>query len=233
MNKFLSSKKQMSESFGLGALLVLAGGFLDAYTYLSRGGVFANAQTGNIVLLGLNLFNGRSAACIRYLIPILAFTAGVLITEFIRYRLQRSPFLHWRQIIIAAEILLSITVAFMPQSWNTAANVTISFLCALQFDAFRKINQISCATTMCTGNLRSGTELLFKSVVQKDRLLFKHGLSYYAIDLIFVAGAFCGAFFTSLFQEKAVLVCSSLFFIIFLLMFIAPGKKEAVCTNPG
>lgn len=228
MNKIISSKKQMSDSFGLGALLILAGGFLDAYTYLSRDGVFANAQTGNIVLLGLNLFKGRPAACIRYLIPILAFTAGVLITEFIKYRLQKSRFLHWRQIIIAVEILLSITVAFMPQGWNTAANVTISFLCALQFDAFRKINQISCATTMCTGNLRSGTELLFQSVVQKDRLLFKHGLKYYAINLIFVAGAVLGAFFTSLFQEKAVLVCSSLFSIIFLLMFAAPERKEAV-----
>ena len=27
------------------------GGFLDAYTYLSRNGVFATAQTGNIVLM--------------------------------------------------------------------------------------------------------------------------------------------------------------------------------------
>ena len=37
----------LSETFALGALLAAAGGFLDAYTYLLRGGVFANAQTGN------------------------------------------------------------------------------------------------------------------------------------------------------------------------------------------
>ena len=36
--------RQMSESFRLGAVLALAGGFLDAYTYLVRGGVFANAR---------------------------------------------------------------------------------------------------------------------------------------------------------------------------------------------
>ena len=30
--------RQMSESFRLGAVLALAGGFLDAYTYLVRGG---------------------------------------------------------------------------------------------------------------------------------------------------------------------------------------------------
>ena len=45
----------MSESLLLGALLAVAGGFFDAYTYLCRGGVFANAQTGNIVLFGLEL----------------------------------------------------------------------------------------------------------------------------------------------------------------------------------
>ena len=40
---------QRSESFLVGALLAVSGGFLDAYTYLCRGGVFANAQTGNMI----------------------------------------------------------------------------------------------------------------------------------------------------------------------------------------
>ena len=45
------------------ALLTLSGGLQDAYTYLRRGKVFANAQTGNIVLLGQSLFDeiGRAS----------------------------------------------------------------------------------------------------------------------------------------------------------------------------
>ena len=46
---------QMSESFFLTAILAIVGGFLDAYSYLMRGHVFANAQTGNIVLFGVYL----------------------------------------------------------------------------------------------------------------------------------------------------------------------------------
>ena len=46
---------QMSESFVVGILLCLCGGFQDAYTYVCRDKVFANAQTGNIVLLGNHL----------------------------------------------------------------------------------------------------------------------------------------------------------------------------------
>ena len=34
-------------------LLAGVGGFLDAYTFVGYHGVFANAQTGNIVLLGV------------------------------------------------------------------------------------------------------------------------------------------------------------------------------------
>ena len=43
------------DSFRVAALLAVVGGFLDAYTYILRGGVFANAQTGNIVLLGVHM----------------------------------------------------------------------------------------------------------------------------------------------------------------------------------
>ncbi len=46
-------KKQMSETFLIGAILAVVGGYLDAYTLRCRGHVFANAQTGNIVLLGV------------------------------------------------------------------------------------------------------------------------------------------------------------------------------------
>ena len=41
---------QMSESMLTAAFIILSGGLQDAYTYLCRGKVFANAQTGNIVL---------------------------------------------------------------------------------------------------------------------------------------------------------------------------------------
>ena len=47
--------EKASESYLVGVLLAIAGGYLDVYTYICRGGVFANAQTGNIVLLGISM----------------------------------------------------------------------------------------------------------------------------------------------------------------------------------
>ena len=69
---------QTSESLFLAALLAIVGGFLDAYSYLLRGGVFANAQTGNIALLGVYIQRRNGSMIIHYLVPILAFAAGVV-----------------------------------------------------------------------------------------------------------------------------------------------------------
>ena len=46
-------KKNFHECLITGILLSLVGGILDAHTFLFRNGIFANTQTGNIVLLAL------------------------------------------------------------------------------------------------------------------------------------------------------------------------------------
>ena len=69
----MKAKGQMSESMPLAIFLTLAGGLQDAYSYNCRGKVFANAQTGNIVLLGQNLAEGNWGVALHYLIPLLAF----------------------------------------------------------------------------------------------------------------------------------------------------------------
>ena len=65
--------RQMSESFLTAAVLSISGGLQDVYTYVSRGEVFANAQTGNIVLFSQNVFACNWELTIRYLVPVLFF----------------------------------------------------------------------------------------------------------------------------------------------------------------
>ena len=151
-------KGQMSESLVLGLLLALAGGFFDAYTYLCRGGVFANAETGNIVLLGAHLAEGDFEKALRYLLPIVAFAFGVLSAELVKRRFKsrqnRDINIHWRQIVVLGEMVLVTIAALLPQSANAMVNIIISFVCAMQVETFRKVRGSAFATTMCTGNLR-------------------------------------------------------------------------------
>ncbi|MGN1231180.1 MAG: YoaK family protein, partial [Anaerotignum sp.] len=110
----LYSKRQMSDSFLIAALLAIVGGFLDAYTYVARGGVFANAQTGNIVLFGLHLAEGEWLHALSYFIPIAAFVLGIFIDEWIKKIVQPMPKIHWRQIVILFEVLMLFVVAWLP-----------------------------------------------------------------------------------------------------------------------
>ena len=52
------------------AMFALTGGFLEAFTFLLHGGVFCNAQTGNLVMLVINFVGGDfpsdCAICIPY-----------------------------------------------------------------------------------------------------------------------------------------------------------------------
>ncbi len=184
---------QTSERFRIGALLAVAGGLLDAYSYLTRGGVFANAQTGNIVLLGVRAVEGNWNGVLHYLLPVLAFAAGVIVAECIKARLREVRVVHWRQVTVCMEIVLLALVAFLPQQFNALANIVVSFVCAVQVESFRKVRGNTFATTMCTGNLRSGTERLYQyfRTGQKDHLM--RAAQYFGIILFFIAGAALGA----------------------------------------
>lgn len=108
-----SVKRQMSETYPVASILAAAGGFLDAYSYVCRDGVFANAQTGNIVLLGISAFRNDWLALVKYLVPIVMFVLGVAMAEWIRKRFSDSRF-HWRQYIILIESAVLAAAAFIP-----------------------------------------------------------------------------------------------------------------------
>ena len=131
---------QMSESFLTAVFLSLSGGLQDAYTYLFRGKVFANAQTGNIVLLSANIMDGQWDRVLHYLVPLCAFALGVLVAEKMRECLRDMQRLHWRQLVVLGEVLLLFVVGFLPQEQNLLANAIVSFSCAMQVQAFRKVN---------------------------------------------------------------------------------------------
>src|ERR1700744_6768357 len=65
-------------------LLSLSGGFLDAFTYIGHGGVFANAMTGNVVLLGVSATAGDWGQALNHVPPLIAFLIGVFVAQAIR-----------------------------------------------------------------------------------------------------------------------------------------------------
>jgi uncharacterized membrane protein YoaK (UPF0700 family) len=84
--------RRRPETLLQGVLLAVVGGYLDAFTFV-RFGVFANAQTGNVVLLGVDAASGYWHAAFLKLTPVLVFMVGIVIVEQLARRAayQRLP----------------------------------------------------------------------------------------------------------------------------------------------
>ena len=181
-----AARGQMSDSLLTASFIILSGGLQDAYTYLCRGKVFANAQTGNIVLLSAYLFEG----------------------------------------IILSEIVLLFAVGFLPQERNMAANMLVSFVCAMQVQTFRKVRGHAYASTMCIGNLRSGTEALCEYFHDKNPAVLRRALTYFGVIGIFALGAGAGAWITARAGERTIWISCALLTVSFLLMFLREKRAE-------
>lgn len=212
--------KHSSESYCVAALLSVTGGFLDAYTYISRDGVFANAQTGNFARLAISLASGDFWLVLRYLIPILSFVAGVSMAMWISRRAFRCGKGQWQQYSILLEIGLLTVVTLVPNGKfsNICANIAVSFTCAVQAESFRKVLGTPFASTMCTGNLRNATEYLNQFFIDKKKPDLEKSLQYFGIDVLFVLGAVAGTVMTRLLQTYATLCCCLVLSVVFLLM---------------
>lgn len=220
------SHKQMSEAFVTAAFLSISGGLQDAYTYISRGKVFANAQTGNIVLLSQHIFTGDFHSMLHYLVPVVFFAFGIAAAELIRQHFQKAQRIHWRQLVLIIEILLLFLVGFLPERINLIANAMVSFSCAMQVQAFRKVNSFAFASTMCIGNIRSGMESLcaYRKTHNKETLY--KASHYFGVIFLFAFGAGLGSRFIALFGLRTIWVSCLLLLVSFLLMFIKQELEE-------
>ena len=210
----------MSESFLTAAFLSISGGLQDAYTYICRGEVFANAQTGNIVLLSQSLVERKWSTVIHYLIPLGFFAMGIVVAEGIRQKYKNVQRIHWRQLVLLMEMLLLLVVGFLPTACDLLANAMVSFACAMQVQTFRKVDSYAFASTMCIGNIRSGMEALCAYRQSHNRQILYKAFHYFGIIILFAFGAGIGSILIPVFNLQTIWFSSFLLMVGFFLMFI-------------
>ena len=221
--------RQRDVSLAIALSLAFVGGFLDIYTYIARGKVFANTQTGNLVLLGKFVTEGNARKVIYYLVSILAFTLGIVLAKVVEHvYVQNNEFL-WYHVTIGIEIALVLVVMWIPvgQRYDVLANILISFVCAIQVQSFRKVNGIGYSTAMFTGNVKNASERFSEYFLSKDKKALQEGMVYLALIISFVIGAAVGTIFTKIYKTKAVGVTSIILFLVFLLLFYEDATGKA------
>ena len=220
----LTSQEHYSDAFLTSAFLALSGGLQDAYTYNTRDGVFSNAQTGNVVLMSQHLMRGEWGACMRYFVPVIAFALGVFLAERICHRYKYAQKIHWRQLILSIEIVILFAVGFIPQQFNMAATVLVSLTCAMQVQTFRKVGDFSYASTMCIGNLRSGTDALSVYAREHKPEQLRQALYYFGVIFMFAIGAGIGGNLSAWYGIRVIWVSCILLAVSYLLMEIDKWK---------
>jgi uncharacterized membrane protein YoaK (UPF0700 family) len=184
------------EPLPIALLLATTGGLLDAVVYLNHGHVFANAMTGNVVLLGIACLSGDRTDALHHVAPLAAFLVGVLASKFARSRLGRAA----HPAALGLEIVALLLVGGLPGRFPEMAFVSIvAFASAIQVASFRRVGDFTYNSTFITGNLRDTAEGAYDALIrggQDDEASGKaltKARDLGSICACFLAGAVIGA----------------------------------------
>lgn len=216
------------EKIWIYAVLIAAGGFLGAFTYSLRGGVFCNAQTANVVLFSMALGNGNWSTALYYLIPISAYILGAVISELLPNRVKRLHFLRWDTLLVGLELIVVLLLGFVPDSWAfQISQVSINFICSMQYNTFRQAEHIPMSTTFCTNHVRQVGVLLTRGLRHREDASIRRRFRVHVLMLCsFAAGAVVSTVACRLFGGRAIWGAGILLLIVFADLAHADRTKE-------
>jgi uncharacterized membrane protein YoaK (UPF0700 family) len=192
-------------TLSVGALLAAAGGFLDGFTYVGHGHVFANAMTGNVVLLGINCFSGSWRTGLRHLPAILAFLLGISAAQALQLHSKRRGGSIPYAAVLVFEIGVLLVLSLLPA---TAADMlfttSIAFAASVQVQIFREVDGQSYNSTFTTGNLRTLSEATIAWFLDGRKPASSQIIRDFSIICAaFLAGATAGGYTTQTFGNRA------------------------------
>jgi uncharacterized membrane protein YoaK (UPF0700 family) len=164
---------------------------MDAWVYLAHGGVFANAQSGNVVLMGVALAGGDIARAVTHLPSLFAFVAGMLASRLSEESLKRGR-VNSRNVRLALECVMLLALGlFAARMPDRAVTACVGFIAGVQITSLSHIGSWSLNTGMTTGNLHAGVTALAKAL-RRSAEEWPHAFTMF-ICVAFAAGAAGGA----------------------------------------
>lgn len=207
------------------ATLAMVSGFLETYTYILKGGVFANAQTGNFALMGMAIAHGDLKKVFTYLIPMCFYVIGIALTVTMPRLLDENKLLRWDTVFVGLEICLLFVVGCLPHTVPfTVSTVAVAFICAMQYNTFKRTNNMAFSSTFCTNNLRQLALHFLDYLRTKEKQSLKNSLTYMMINGSFLLGAVIGTLCARWLGDRAVWVCCGV--LVPVLLALIFGKRE-------
>ena len=180
-----------SRSKFFACLLTFCAGFVDAYTFIERGGTLVAGQTGNVVFLSVELINHETREIEVKLATMLAFMLGIFLMTVFQNLFEKS---WWRLSSIVPLILVSSIIGFLPDG-------------------------IAYNNSFMTGNLKK-TMVAFGTYVRTKKIPYlEEGLFFVALLASFVTGAIVSTYLIQFWYLKTIWLVSLILsaFLIFRL----------------
>jgi uncharacterized membrane protein YoaK (UPF0700 family) len=212
-----------------GLTLLVATGFVDSYTFLAHGHVFAEAMTGNLVLIGIGVVEPDIVAFWRPLAAYAAFVVGVALLWWIGTRTRsgsRTPQLA----TLGFEIVVLVVVGFLPASTpQVVIVVAIAFASGMQIAAFRRIGLAKFTTTVMTSNSLYTVNAALSALASRSRQDRGAAVALASGLGAFMVGVFAGALLTRQLETRASWVVGGVLLLAGLLWLrpVRPGAPAA------
>jgi uncharacterized membrane protein YoaK (UPF0700 family) len=202
----LFTGKRPERTLPVAVLLITAAGMLDAFTYVGYDGVFANAMTGNIVLLVVRLAKGEMSGSLPFAAPIIAYLCGIAVAHACKEKPLRNMVPSPARLSLGLEVAFLIVVAFLPKSVpNMLVVAGIAFVAALQATAFTRLDEFAYTSVTTSSNLRRfASATMAWLVFGKEHESQREALFFLCLCVCFIGGALIGAVATLAFGHAAV-----------------------------
>lgn len=201
------------ESYCFMRSLTFIGGFLNAYSYFTRGGAFVTFHTGNLVRTGLSIVEKDLVQFWSAFTPIIAGFLGAVVALLLKSKITEESYFYKR--IIFVEIISFFIIGFIwSDSLHNIVNFALSFIAMVQLSSFRSIKGTTHNTTIMTGNLRTLAQYFSDFLIKRDREIGSELISYLLTFLSFPLGVVVGGALSLLVNQIAIWFCSLILLIL-------------------
>lgn len=210
MMKKLVKREFHSRSKFFACLLTFCAGFVDAYTFMERGGTLVAGQTGNVVFLSVELIHHKTGEIEVKLATMLAFMLGIFLITVFRHFFEQSL---WRVTSISPLVLICTLVGSMP---NTVPNMfivpPIAFCMGVVATAFGEVDGIVYNNSFMTGNIKKTMVAFGNFVRTSEKPYLKEGIFFVALLGSFITGAIISTYLIQFYALRTIWIVAVILF---------------------
>ncbi|MBD9667326.1 DUF1275 domain-containing protein [Variovorax sp. VRV01] len=195
-------------------IMSFVGGFLDAYSYVGWDGVFAGAQSVNIIVTAIAVAQGDWLAATRHLPSIAAFCMGVVSAGSLKTPRMASLSVRLDLAVLALEGTILLLIGILsPLLSASLATAVMAFAAGLQLTYFGHLHAWTYNSTMTTGNLRNLLEALTSITFNRNAAAKEQAIALSKAIAAFAVGGAVGGMATLQLHGRAICMAAPVLFV--------------------